>query len=238
MPIPTPSLERRRIVAALPAVSVVVAVPGALALPVSRVARAAQAQSGPAGAEAGARLVASPSQTEGPFYPRDWEGDVDNDLVKVDGEDARALGEVLLLHGRVLDLAGQPIAGATIEIWQCDAQGVYRHPRDERGERRRDAAFQGRGRTISDAAGRYRFRTIRPVPYGGRTPHIHFRVQPRDREMLVTQMYVFGEPRNARDGVLNSIRDPRARDSVIVRLEPADRLEKGAITGTFDIVLG
>ncbi|HEY0878493.1 MAG TPA: intradiol ring-cleavage dioxygenase [Zeimonas sp.] len=235
MPIPTPSLERRRIVAALPAVSVAIAMPGALASTVSPVVRIAQAQSG-AGADSAMRLVASPPQTEGPFYPRDWEGDIDNDLVKVDGEDARALGDVLLLQGRVLDVAGQPIAGAAIEIWQCDAHGVYRHPRDERGERRRDPAFQGRGRTISDAAGRYRFRTIRPVPYGGRTPHIHFRVEPRDRDELVTQMYVFGEPRNARDGVLNSIRDSRQRESVIVRLERADRLEKNAITGTFDIV--
>lgn len=250
MPIPTLSLGRRRIVTALPAVPVAIALPEALAQPVSPVLRTAQAQAGspmlratqaPAGTQAsldaGARLVPSPPQTEGPFYPRDWEGDIDNDLVKVKGQDARALGDVLLLQGRVLDLLGRPIAGAAVEIWQCDARGVYRHPRDERGDRRRDPAFQGRGRTISDADGRYRFRTIRPVPYGGRTPHIHFRVEPREHDELTTQMYVFGEPRNARDGVLNAIRDPRQRDSVIVRLEPAERLEKDVLTGTFDIVL-
>lgn len=238
MPIPTPSFERRRIVAALPAVPVAIAVPGALMLPASPIARAAYAQAGSrAAGDAGAGLVASPPQTEGPFYPRDWDGDVDNDLVKVDGEDAKAMGDVLHLEGRVLDLAGQPLAGASVEIWQCDARGVYRHPRDERGDRQRDPAFQGRGRTITDTTGRYRFRTIRPVPYTGRTPHIHFRVEPRERNVLVTQMYVFGEPRNARDGVLNSIRDPRARDSVIVRLEPADRIEKDALAATFDIVL-
>src|SRR5690606_11375463 len=127
MPIPTPSLERRRIVTALPAVPVALALPGALATPVSPIMRVTQAQAG-SGAP---NLVASPPQTEGPFYPHDWDGDIDNDLVKVHGQDAKAMGEVLLLQGRVLDLAGQPIAGATIEIWQCDAGGVYRHPRDE-----------------------------------------------------------------------------------------------------------
>lgn len=235
MRIPTPSLERRRVVAALPAVPVALAVPAALALPNVRTAAQAD-QRAEAGAD-GARLTASPPQTEGPFYPRDWGGDIDNDLVKVEGEAAKAMGEVLLLQGRVLDLAGQPLAGATVEIWQCDARGIYRHPRDERGDRRRDPAFQGRGRTVTDAGGRYRFRTIRPVPYSGRTPHIHFRVEPRGRDALVTQMYVFGEPRNVRDGVLNSIRDPRQRDSVIVRLERAERLEKDAFAASFDIVL-
>lgn len=218
MRVPTPSIERRRLVAALPAL------PAALLLP-------------PAHAGSGTPLLATPPQTEGPFYPRDWEGDTDNDLVAVQGEDAKAMGTVLLLQGRVVDVAGQPLAGASVEIWQCDAHGIYRHPRDERGDRRRDAGFQGRGRTYADAAGRYRFRTIRPVPYSGRTPHIHFRIEPRDVPALTTQMYVFGEERNARDGVLGSIRDPRQRESVIVRLEPADRLEKDALAGHFDIVL-
>lgn len=219
MLIPTPSLERRRIVAALPAL------PAALMLPAAR----ASGRSTP--------LPTTPPQTEGPFYPRDWDGDIDNDLVAVDGEAAMAMGQVLLLQGRVVDVAGQPMKGASVEIWQCDAQGVYRHPRDERGDRRSDPAFQGRGRTFADDAGRYRFRTIRPVPYGRRTPHIHFRIEPRGASALTTQMYVFGEERNARDGVLASIRDPRQRESVIVRLEPADRLEKGALAGHFDIVL-
>ncbi len=237
MPIPTPSLGRRRLVTALPAVPVAIAVPGALAQPVPPIVRTAQAQTDPRAGGDGARLIPSPPQTEGPFYPRDWEGDIDNDLVKVNGQDAKAMGEVLLLQGRVLDLLGRPIAGAMVEIWQCDARGVYRHPRDERGDRRRDPAFQGRGRTISDANGEYRFRTIRPVPYRGRTPHIHFRLEPREHDDLITQMYIHGEARNARDGVLNSIRDPRQRESVIVRLESAKRLEQGAIMGTFDIVL-
>lgn len=196
------------------------------------------ARSQPASPQAAAtKPVASPRQTEGPFYPLDWNDDIDNDLVRVRGEAAMAMGQVLHLRGRVLDLSGRPLAGSEVEIWQCDAHGVYRHPRDERGGRTRDAAFQGRGRTTTDADGAYGFRTIRPVPYTGRTPHIHFRIEAADGRTLVTQMYVYGEPLNERDGVLNRIRDPRERESVIVRLESADRLESKALAGVFDIVL-
>ena len=183
------------------------------------------------------RLLATPRQTEGPFYPREWQGDVDNDLVVVTGEAAQALGPVVHVEGRVLAMSGEPIAGATVEIWQCDANGIYRHPDDEGQGRRRDSGFQGRGRTVADADGRYRFRTIRPVAYGPRTPHIHFKVVPPAARPLITQMYVFGEPLNARDGVLNAIADRRQRDSVIVRLDRADRVETGAMLASFDIVL-
>lgn len=189
------------------------------------------------GAIAQAGRIATPRQTEGPFYPREWQGDADNDLVVVKGAPAKALGQVVHIEGRVLRVSGAPIGNAAVEIWQCDSQGIYRHPRDEGGSRRRDGGFQGRGRTLTDTDGRYRFRTIRPVPYSSRTPHIHFKVVPPDGQLLITQMYIFGEPLNAHDGVLGGIRDTRARDSVIVRLDAADRLEPGALGGTFDIVL-
>jgi protocatechuate 3,4-dioxygenase beta subunit len=189
-------------------------------------------------ARAQTKLPATPKATEGPYYPKDWRGDIDNDLVTVQGEAAKALGQVVHIEGRVLDLSGQPLAGAAVEIWQCDANGIYRHPADESGSRRRDSGFQGRGRALADSSGGYRFRTIRPVAYATRTPHIHFKVTPPSGRALITQMYVFGEPLNQRDFVLNSIRDPRQRDSVIVRLQPADRLEAGALAGSFDIVIG
>lgn len=182
--------------------------------------------------------LATPRQTEGPFYPVSWAGDADNDLVVVQGEAAKALGQVAHVEGRVLDLAGQPIKDATVEIWQCDAKGVYRHPRDERGSRSVDKGFQGRGRALSDASGRYTFRTIKPVAYPGRTPHIHFKVARAGGAALVTQLYVFGEQQNERDGVLNGIRDPRQRDSVIARFDPADGVEPGAFAAKFDLVLG
>src|SRR6185369_2403902 len=87
-------------------------------------------------------LAATPSQTEGPFYPTAVPADSDNDLVQVHGQAARAMGTILHLQGRVLDASGKPLAGALVEIWQCDAQGLYDHPRQP-GRERRDIAFQG-----------------------------------------------------------------------------------------------
>ncbi len=180
--------------------------------------------------------VATPRQTEGPFYPTTLPLDTDNDLVRIQGTAARAVGVVTHVAGRVTTLAGQPVDGARIEIWQCDAQGIYLHPRSG-DQARRDRGFQGFGATVTDADGAYRFRTIRPVPYSGRTPHIHFAVIAPGRPRLVTQMYVAGEPGNARDMVLRQI-DPAARASVLVDLAPAPTIEPGALAGRFDITLG
>ena len=183
-----------------------------------------------------ARPVVTPGQTEGPFYPVSFPADMDNDLVRVQGRAAQALGQVTHIVGRVLDKRGEPVRGATLEIWQCDANGIYNHP-GQSGLQRRDAAFQGYGRTEAAADGRYTFRTIRPVAYPGRTPHIHFKVHAPGAGRLTTQMYVAGERRNATDGLLNAIRSAAQRESVLVRLEPADAPEPGALRGTFDIVL-
>ena len=122
-----------------------------------------------------AGLIATPQQTEGPFYPTAFPTDMDNDLVQVRGQQARAMGTVLHLEGRVLDLNGKPVDGALVEIWQCDAQGIYDHPRQS-GRDKRDSAFQGYGRLLVKADGRYSFRTLKPVAYVGRSPHIHFKV--------------------------------------------------------------
>ncbi|ALJ34440.1 intradiol ring-cleavage dioxygenase [Azospirillum brasilense] len=181
-------------------------------------------------------LVPTPGQTEGPFYPTSLPADVDHDLVRVHGASAQALGTVAHIGGRILDRAGRPVSGAVVEIWQCDAQGIYRHPRAP-GHDRFDGNFQGYGRAAVALDGAYRFRTIRPVPYPGRTPHIHYAVTVPGTGRFVTQMYVAGEPLNARDGLLNAIRDPQTRRSVIIPLTAADGLEAGAVRGTFDIVL-
>jgi protocatechuate 3,4-dioxygenase, beta subunit len=181
-------------------------------------------------------LLPTPRQTTGPFYPVDWSGDADADLVRVAGEAARAQGVVTHLRGRVLDARGEPVSGAVVEIWQCDAFGHYRHPRD-RAEGR-DPGFQGRGRVATGPDGSYAFRTIRPVPYPGRTPHIHVAVMFPDRAPLVTQFYLAGEPLNERDGLFNALRDPRQREAVLLRLEPAERIETGAFLAGRDIVLG
>lgn len=185
-------------------------------------------------------LAVTPRQTTGPFYPVDWpvdgEGDADADLVRVTGATAQAQGVVTHLRGRVLDARGEAVPGARVEIWQCDANGLYRHPRDRPG--RRDAGFQGRGRTAAGGDGGFAFRTIRPVAYPGRTPHIHVLVAAPGRRDLVTQLYVAGEASNERDGLFNALRDPRQREAVLLRLEAADRIEPGALLASRDIVLG
>jgi protocatechuate 3,4-dioxygenase, beta subunit len=181
-------------------------------------------------------LVITPGQTEGPFYPVAFPADMDNDLVRVQGRAAEAMGQVTHIAGRVLDRRGTPVRGAMVEIWQCDANGIYHHPR-QAGLQRRDADFQSYGRTEAAADGGYTFRTIRPVPYPGRTPHIHFKVHAPGAGRLTTQMYVAGERGNATDGPLNRIRNAAQREALIVPLEAAGTLEPGALRGTFDIVL-
>lgn len=189
-----------------------------------------------AGAVSAAGLVPTPRQTPGPFYPVRLPIDSDNDLVNVGGRSQPASGTVTHVFGQVLTESGRPVPGLRVEIWQCDAFGHYHHPGDRGGGA--DPNFQGYGRTITASDGAYRFRTIRPAHYPGRTPHIHFAISGQGMSGLTTQMYVAGEPRNARDGLLNSIRDTAARESLIVPLNPADDLEAGALAGSFDIVLG
>ena len=213
--IPTPTLGRRRfLVGGLAAA-------GGLIAPVHALGQGAREP--------------TPSATPGPYYPVTFPGDVDNDLVVVRGSEAKAGGVVTHIRGRVLDLAGKPLVNAQVEIWQCDINGFYLHPGSD-GRGRRDSTFQGFGRTRTDANGAYSFRTIKPVAYSGRTPHIHFGVEAGKAE-LVTQMYLADEPLNARDGLYSRIRDPRARDAVTVRLDSANGIENGALAGTFDLVL-
>jgi protocatechuate 3,4-dioxygenase, beta subunit len=184
-----------------------------------------------------AALVATPTQTEGPFYPTALPADMDNDLVQVRGQAAQAMGTILHLQGRVLDLNGRPVDGALVEIWQCDAQGIYDHPRQP-GRERRDSAFQGYGRMMA-ADGRYSFRTLRPVAYPGRTPHIHLKVATAGSGRLTSQLYIAGEPGNERDGIFRAAaRDPRQRELIEMRLAPAPGLERGALATTMDIIVG
>ncbi len=187
--------------------------------------------------EALATLLPTPAQSTGPFYPRELPLDRDNDLATVAGAPAGAKGELTHVFGTVRDVEGRSLAGARVEIWQCNAFGRYHHPNDTRNVPL-DPGFQGFGETLTSDSGAYRFRTIRPVAYPGRTPHIHFAVTAPGGARLVTQMYVEGAPGNERDGLLSSIRDPQARRSVIVAFRPAPEIEGGALAGTFDIVLG
>ena len=140
--------------------------------------------------------------------------------------------------GYILESNGQPLSGMRVEIWQCDTNGRYHYVRDGRAETPLDDDFQGYGQTTTDGAGSYRFRTIRPVPYPGRTPHIHFTVSGPGLAPFTTQMYIAGEPLNERDGVLMGVRDPAARARLIVPLRPVPEIEPNALAAAFDIVLG
>ncbi len=181
-------------------------------------------------------LRPTPAQTEGPYYPDRMPADVDNDLVLVTGRPALGAGTITHLTGRATDTRGAPLAGLTVEIWQCDAQGAYRHSRDPRGSGA-DPNFQGYGRTVTAADGTYRFRTIQPVSYPGRTPHIHLAVSQGTTRRLVTQVYIDGFAGNERDGVLRSAGDAEARALLLARFEPAPDLESGALRARFDLVL-
>jgi protocatechuate 3,4-dioxygenase beta subunit len=166
-------------------------------------------------AQAAAALAATPSQTEGPFYPVRLPEDPDNDLLHHGTLNYRG-GQPTWVDGIVTDLDGKPLWGAQVEIWQCDANGHYHHPAD--GGDHADPAFQGFGRATVGADGSYRFHTIRPVAYSGRTPHIHFKVKLGARELLTTQLYVAGDPGNARDFLWREL-SPAAREAVTVPFE-------------------
>jgi protocatechuate 3,4-dioxygenase beta subunit len=189
----------------------------------------------PQGAARAAAAVLTPRQTEGPFYPVEIPADSDQNLVRVAGRPEAAAGEVVQVFGQVRDDSGRPLAGGAVEIWQCDAFGHYHHPRDRGGGA--DANFQGFGRAVLDDEGRYAFRTIKPVPYPGRTPHIHFAVSGPGIERLTTQMYLAGHPQNERDFLYNSIRDTAARDAVTVAFRAAPEIGPDIEAGRFDIVL-
>ena len=183
------------------------------------------------------QLARTPRLTEGPFYPDKLPLDTDNDLIIVSNSATPALGEVTHLTGRVLSQSGEPIKDAVVEIWQVDAKGVYINTKDS-GHRQRDVNFQGFGRFTTGAKGEYRFRTIKPVPYTGRTPHIHVKVKKGGRELITTQIFVNGHPQNKGDGVLRGVRDAFERELVLVDFKPVKDSKIGELAAQFDIVLG
>lgn len=154
----------------------------------------------------------TPPATEGPFYPSPAmrRPDVDNDLVKILGSVQEAGGEVMMLKGRILDADGAPLANRRIEIWQCDMNGKYLHSGDRQAIEF-DPAFQGFGHDVTGPDGSYEFRTIKPVTYPGRTPHIHVKVFENNREVLTSQFYIDGHPANGRDRIFNRLSDAEAR---------------------------
>jgi protocatechuate 3,4-dioxygenase, beta subunit len=184
-------------------------------------------------------LMKTPRLTEGPFYPDKLPLDTDNDLIIINKSLTPAIGEVTHLTGRVLDPSGSPMKDVTVEIWQCDAHGVYINTKDSGPKaKQQDKNFQGFGRFTTDSKGGYRFRTIKPVPYTGRTAHIHFKVKKNDRELLTSQFFISGNPQNARDGVFNGLRDPIEKELVLVDFKPVKDSKIGELSANIDIVVG
>jgi protocatechuate 3,4-dioxygenase, beta subunit len=181
------------------------------------------------------QLSRTPRLTEGPFYPPKLPLDTDNDLLIINDSITPAVGDVTHLTGRVLSASGEPILNATIEIWQCDNKGVYIA---QGSNGRNDANFQGFGRFITGSTGEYYFRTIKPVPYAGRTPHIHVKVKKGGKELLTTQLFINGYPQNKTDGVFRGVQDPLDRELVLVDFNPIKDSKIGEWSARFDIVVG
>ena len=187
----------------------------------------------------GEALRRTPGEILGPFYPMMKPLDQDADLTMVDGKTGRAQGQIVHLSGRVLNLKGEPVPGARIEIWQANAWGRYDHPSDTNPSPL-DPNFQGYAVQLTDADGRYRFKTIKPGAYPARAdwmrpPHIHFDVTGKANR-LVTQMYFPGEPLNEKDLLLQGLRSNK--EGAIANLLPrTEAVERDALIAIWDIVL-
>jgi protocatechuate 3,4-dioxygenase beta subunit len=170
------------------------------------------------------------AMTDGPFYPpRGWrerngaqDNDWDADLTRVQrrGRVLEARGDRLGLDLVVADTGGRLIDGAEVEIWQCDALASYRHPRVPAEAGRFDEGFQGFGAARSDRQGALAFQTIRPVPYPGRTPHIHVKLRHPAFGEISSQLFVAGDPGNAGDFLWRAV-DAKDRAGLEMQLQPA-----------------
>ena len=182
-------------------------------------------------------LARTPPQGEGPFYPYRLPLDTDNDLIVINDHMTSAVGEITHLSGRILDEGGEPIRGALVEIWQCDDNGAYLHTRTVNRDKR-DGNFQGFGRFLTGSNGQYYFRTIKPVRYPSRAPHIHFMVKRKGSDAFPTQCYIKGDPQNERDFLFRTVRDPKARGLLMADFQPIQQSKIGELAANFDIVLG
>lgn len=183
-------------------------------------------------------MLATPQMTEGPFYPDKLPLDTDNDLLLLNDSSSAALGEITHLTGRILDSKGNPVRNAFVEVWQCDHNGVYLHSGNFGGHEKKDKNFQGYGRFLTDSSGNYYFRTIKPVPYPGRTPHIHFGVSKNGHRICTTQLFIAGLDLNERDGIFNDLGDKKTQAMVCSEFKPLADSKIGELTADFQIILG
>jgi protocatechuate 3,4-dioxygenase, beta subunit len=192
-------------------------------------------------------LIALPStrsEQTGPVFGHDAVGPLDHDLIRNYASTGDPIGPRILVHGRVVDESAKPVAGALIEIWQANAGGRYRHV-NEGYRAALDPNFGGCGRTLTDADGRYLFRTILPAPYPWpngpntwRPAHIHFSLfGSAFGQRLLTQMYFEGDPHIPDDPILNAVPDPRAVRSLIAQLDRERSEPMDSRAYRFDLVL-
>lgn len=188
--------------------------------------------------EPSSEVVSTPPQFHGPFYPSALPRDTDNDLVYINENDAPATGEVVHLSGRILDLNGEPVANAVVELWQSDANGIYLH-HDSPHRSDYDRNFQGFGRVLTGPSGEYYFRTVHPATHiekrSRRAPHFHLGVFVPNRSTLFTQIYFEGQVLNDRDPILNSVSDPAQRARLIVPMQLDETTGESQVT--FDVVM-
>lgn len=161
---------------------------------------------GSATAKASPGRSPTPPEAEGPFYPVIAQKDRDFDLTRVEGKEGAARGEPIMIQGQVFDTAGRPLEDVTVDLWQANAAGRYRHPHDS-NKAPLDPNFQGWAIVPSGKEGKFRFRTVKPGAYPAsfmwtRPPHIHFKISKRGYVELITQMYFPGEQLNDKDRLL------------------------------------
>jgi protocatechuate 3,4-dioxygenase beta subunit len=184
------------------------------------------------------KLRRTPTQVLGPFYPLEKPLDDDADMTVIKGHKERAKGQVVHVMGRVLNANGEPVKGARLEIWQANANGRYTHPSDD-NPLPLDPNFEGYAKLLTDADGRYRFKTIKPAAYPAgefmRPAHIHFDVAGK-LNRLVTQMYFPGDPHNADDLVL-AIATKNKQLLMADVHPPTPDLEPDSLLARWDIVL-
>jgi protocatechuate 3,4-dioxygenase, beta subunit len=179
---------------------------------------------------------------EGPVFGEDGVEGSDGDLTQQHA--GEPLGERIIVHGRLLGDDGRPIRHALIEVWQANAAGRYLHDVD-RHPAPLDPNFSGAGRVLTDAAGRYRFTTVKPGAYpwrnhpnAWRPAHIHFSIFGRMfTQRLVTQMYFPGDPLFEYDPIFNSVRDAKSRELLIATFDLATTEPEWALAYEWDIVM-
>src|SRR5712671_209131 len=185
-----------------------------------------------------AALQRTPDQILGPFYPLSELPQI-SDLTRVSGRSGRAEGQVLNVMGRVLNLAGEPVRNAKVEVWQANAHGRYMHPSDP-NPAPLDPNFEGAAVLTTDSEGRYRFKTVKPAAYPAgpnrmRPAHIHFQVSGQ-QDRLVTQMYFEGDPYLEADRFYQTALEQK--DLLVAKLlQPTSEMEPESKSVVFNIVL-